>query len=455
MKNQSKFRFIALATAVCASLTACRGAEQTEVSTETYTMVENNQNTTVVSDIYAAPVETVTWGDEEGAETPSVIKVSEFEDAGDFNEGHAIVRYNGMYYVIDTEGNIVLEFAEAPKDYIIYDGGLIILCNNNVMNLKGEIVADTAVHGHDMVRGIWHGYIVLRKKVETLERTGFDYCILNSDGSVHVEWAENPYYKFDEQSRKYDSSDADIYEINDSYIRIMYDDLASYGYYQTGIYNLKTGEYHATAKHDPTGRYNFINIYENKDFDAIAYYDYGYAAINDVEKTVEIYDHNNKLLEEINIGYIDFYDYNLSDVDSHTVWIYDTDRNKQNIIYDAYLRKQIIFEYDPENINYSGIYDCNREENLYYLELRNQQGSTFYAVADENGKYVVEPTTDKIKTCSNGVYTAGNEMYKNDGTLIYEGGVFGQYTDGYCLLKSEKCFVDINGNKLEVEIKTE
>ncbi len=449
MKNQSKIRLVALAMAVCASLTACGGAEQTEVLTETYTMVENNQNTTVVSDIYAAPVETVTWGDEEGAETPPVIKVNEFEDAGDFNEGHAIVRYNGMYYVIDTEGNIVLEFTETPKDYMIYDGGLIII-GNNVMNLKGEIVADKEALGYDEIRGIWHGYIVLRKKVETLERTGFDYCILNSDGSVHVEWAENPYYPFDGKNPK-DWTNVEITQLQNNYIKI---EGKRYGYEDNkAIYNLKTGEYNGSFSWN-AGKEGWE--YDINNHLGVDYYDYGYVVTDKANgKTalnIQIFDYTDNLIEKFTVDFPN-YDPLLYAFENDIIWSvqgYDV----VNSFYDFMKMKNINLPYNTDNLQKVELYRCGNENSLYLLKIQNKEFSEFYAVADENGNYIVEPIKEEISNCNEGVYTTSSKMCKTDGTVIAEGGEFGQFTDGYCCM-NENSYIDINGNKLEVEFKNE
>ncbi|MBQ8176687.1 MAG: hypothetical protein IJ035_06600 [Oscillospiraceae bacterium] len=455
MKNQSKFRFIALATAVCASLTACGGTEQTEVLTETYTMAENNQNTTVVSDIYAAPVETVTWGDEETIDTTAAteavvetVMVSNFDKAGNFNEGHAIIEYSGSSYVIDTAGNIVTELPEKSRDCMIYDGGLIILESKNIVNINGEIVADKEVMGYDDIKGIWYGYIMLRKEVETLERTGYDYCILNTDGSVHVDWAPNPYFPIDELSGR--TSDD---EVGNGYVMF-----TGHRRDYCAVYNLETGDCHFAVERNPKySEITPVSVFEDGKY--VTYYNYGYALFN-LRDCIEIYDYEDKLIETI--SYAEFQRDPLDDT-FNTTWFYNNYINDKrgNSLYDAYTRKKVTFPFNVDNVKNAELYDCNRGETLYFLELTNNEGSRFYAVADENGNYIVEPSTTRVNTCNEGIYTTENQIYKTDGTLIYTSEIdnveINAFSDGYCYVDAYRYdfFVDINGNKLEVEFKTE
>lgn len=452
MKNQSKIRLIALATAVCASLTACGGAEQTEVQTTMYYTMPNIPNTTtVVSDIYAAPVETVTWGDDEFAETsaeteavPETIIVSQFDRAGDFNEGYAIIEYGGASYVIDTAGNIITELPERSKDRIVYDGGLIYLTNDNVVDVNGKVIADKEAMEYDEVTGIWYGYVVLQKKVETLERTGYDYCILNTDGSVHLNWAANPHY-----SVRDEDVSSGTKELKGNFIQV-----TSWSHRNRRVvYNLETGEYHSTV-----GKY-----YNDYLFDEIVtFYDYGYAMIkwHDDTENVDMYDYNGNLIESINV-YDPSFARDVLEEHYDTTWVYKFKDNRSNIIVDAYTRKIITFPFNVDNVKEAELYDCNRDETLYFLRLVNNEGSLFYAVADENGNYVVEPSTTRVNTCNEGIYTTENQIYKTDGTLIYTSEIdnveINAFSDGYCYVDAYRYdfFVDINGSKLEVEFKTE
>ena len=438
MKNQSKIRLIALVMAVCASLTACGNAADDNMDIVQYTEGKQQEQTTKYDSIYDSMDDVQQTGT---ASDASYVKISEFEKASNFNEGHAIVTYGGKHYIIDTTGNIVLEFTDAPKEYTIYNGGFIILENENVMNIKGEIVADTAVHGHDMVRGIWHSYIVLRKEVDTIERTGYDYCILNSDGSVHVDWAPNPYYKYDESA---DFNNAAVLETDNDYIKVKQDTTFRPVY---GIYNLENGKYYD----------NSSNVYRD-----MGYYDYGYVVYE--QGNVCIYDYNDNLIETFNtlLGT----DTPFSSLDDDIIWLYEDKekglllggnsnvRAKTTTFYDARLRKYVTFPFSADNVEKLTMLKQNRQENLYIGKVLTKDASAFCFVVDENSNYVVEAIKDEILTCSNGVYTTENGMYKTDGTLIFEGNSFGQFTDGYCCM-NENSYIDINGNKLEVEFKTE
>ncbi len=430
MKNQSKIRFIALVMAVCASLTACGNAADDNMDIVQYTEGKQQEQTTKYDSIYDSMDDVQQT---ETASDASYVKISEFEKASNFNEGHAIVTYGGKYYIIDTTGNIVLEFTDAPKEYTIYNGGFIILENENVMNIKGEIVADTAVHGHDMVRGIWHEYIVLRKKVDTLERTGFDYCILNSDGSVHVDWAPNPYHQFD-GNENYEL--AEILELNNNYIKIHEGNL----YPKIGVYNLETSEYHDS-----------LNIHDYVSYVDKALYEYGYviSTNSNGEPSAITYDYTNNIIDVFSPIKSLFMD----DIDDNVIFFGNND-TYENYFYDVWLGKNVNLPFNVDNINKMLVCDYNKEEALYIIVIQNKENSVFYTVIDENGNYVVEAIKDEILTCNDGVYTAENGMYKTDGTLIFEGNSFGQFTDGYCCM-NENSYIDINGNKLEVEFKTE
>lgn len=452
MKNQSKIRLVALAMAVCASLTACGNTADDDMAIVQYTEGKQQEQTTRYNSIYDS-MDDYPQNEEQQVVTEAVaetVMVSKFTKASDFNEGYAIVTYGGKYYIIDTTGNIVLEFTDTPKEYTIYNGGFIILENENVMNLKGEIVADTAVHGHDMVRGIWHEYIVLRKKVETLERTGFDYCILNSDGSVHVEWAKNPYYPFDGKNPK-DWTNVEITQLQNNYIKI---EGKRYGYEDNkAIYNLKTGEYNGSFSWN-AGKEGWE--YDINNHLGVDYYDYGYVVTDKANgKTalnIQIFDYTDNLIEKFTVDFPN-YDPLLYAFENDIIWSvqgYDV----VNSFYDFMKMKNINLPYNTDNLQKVELYRCGNENSLYLLKIQNKEFSEFYAVADENGNYIVEPIKEEISNCNEGVYTTSSKMCKTDGTVIAEGGEFGQFTDGYCCM-NENSYIDINGNKLEVEFKNE
>ncbi|MBQ3162548.1 MAG: hypothetical protein IJC04_10540 [Oscillospiraceae bacterium] len=457
MKNQSKIRFIALVMAVCASLTACGNTADDDMAIVQYTEGKQQEQTTKYDSIYDS-MDDYPQNEEQQAVTEAVaetVMVSKFTKASDFNEGYALIWYNDAYYVIDTAGNIVSEFTEKPATHKIYDGGLIILDDESVINLQGEILASKETHNYDTLLGTWHGYIVLTRTAATLEKTCMEVCILNNDGTVKLDWTpqENEGETFLYITPK-----------TNNCIKINY----TRGYCK-GIYNLETGEYHYTHEwNEKEKKWVLKSEMAKYDTDAenIEYFDYGYVIIkregqyDHTDINASIYDFNGKLLDKYT-GISTGMRYLAGDAfyDGDIVWASYLS-GYSNSFYDLRLKKVVTLPFDMEYISDVDMERCGQDEQYYNLELTNKEGSIFHAIADENGNYLVEPTllqgsSDRILTYNDGVYTTNyKKMCKADGTIIYEGETYGQFIDGYCCM-NENSYIDINGNKLEVEFKTE
>ncbi len=449
MEKRNTAKIAALMLAVCTVFSGCENSDTTDIPPQYYTVKPTTvETTTVKPDPFSPPAgdapsyEEAMATSETEVETepvPEFVKVSEFDNAGDFNEGHAVVQYDGVFYVIDIEGNIISSFTKlfdnSATSMKILDGDLIWLTDETVININGDIVLDREKMDFDELIGVYQGHIIVAKKVSTLERTGYDYRILDNNGNILLDWSENKPSPHNDAPSFYG-----ITEIGENSI------VYTYTGREKEYYNFATGESHYTVTYNKQLGKNEYHI----DAEA-SYTDYGYAYYDHYDELLKIFDLKDNLLETVehSTGHAPCSYYN-------TIWINEPG-SASHKIYDIDERKYITFPYDTSNINYYEIYNVNRKENSYFVSLTTKDGGKFSTVIDINGNYLVEPIPYEIKNCNEGVYSTNNGLYKLDGTIIHEGAnKYGEFNEGYTHMYDDNgnaYLIDINGNFLEVEFE--